>query len=175
LQWVHSTLLDSAWLVYAFAFSQLRDEEQEQFYQESRRMAGLFGLASVLLPPTWKAFRCYFDNMCQSGELSASGTARELVDQMFGRNWSRVPRWYQAITAQLLPTSLRAEFQLRYGTAEQIKAERAWKTVRMICPLLPYQLRYVGPYQEAQARIQRKTPGLVTKSINHLWIGRGTL
>jgi hypothetical protein len=41
--------------------------------------------------------------------------------------------------------------------------------------LLPYQLRYVGPYQEAQARIERKTAGLVTRSINQLWIGRGTL
>jgi uncharacterized protein (DUF2236 family) len=172
VQWVHSTLVETAYLVYTFAFSQLPSKEQEQFYQESSRMAGLFGLASVSLPPTWEAFRCYFDDMCQSGVLSASGSAKHLVNQLFGKG---VPQWYQAVTAQLLPPSLRTAFQLPYGKTEQLKAERAWKVVRTIYTLLPYHLRYVGPYQEAQARIERKTPGSITKSINHVWIGRSTL
>jgi uncharacterized protein (DUF2236 family) len=175
LQWVHSTLIETASLVYTFAFPKLASEEQEQFYQESRRMAGLFGLTGGSLPPTWGAFRCYFDHMWQSGGLSASRNAKDLVGQMFGEHWSCLPRWYQAVTAQLLPPPLRTAFQLPYGKTEQVQAERAWKAVRWTYPLLPYHLRYVGPYQEAQARIERKTPGLATKSINRIWIGRSTL
>jgi uncharacterized protein (DUF2236 family) len=175
LQWVHSTLVESAYLVYASAFSPLSNEEQEQFYQESRRMAGLFGLPKNSLPPTSAAFRQYVDTMCRSGALSISPFARDLIDRMFGKGWNRLPNWYQAVTAQLLQPSLREALGLHYGRTEQNNAEHAWKLVRSICPLLPYHLRYVGPYQEAQARIEGKAPSLVTKSINHLWIGRSTL
>jgi uncharacterized protein (DUF2236 family) len=174
LQWVHSTLVDTAYLVYVSVLSPLRDKELEQYCRESSRMAGLYGLASGSLPPTWAEFRCYFDTMCSS-ELSVSAAARDLVDQIFGERWGHVPSWYQALTAQLLPGALRAAFQLPDEKFGQIKAERAWKRVRQIYPLLPYHLRYVGPYQEAQARIKREARGLVTKSMNHLWIGRSTL
>ena len=175
LQWVHATLVETAYRVYASAFTPLNDNERDQYYQESCRMAGLFGLSNDSLPPTWIAFREYFKKMCQSGTLSASANARDVVDHMFGKRWSRVPVWYQAVTAQLLPSSLREAFELPFGEDEQIKADRAWKFIRVVCPLLPYHLRYVGPYQEAQARIESKTPSLVTKSVNHLWIGRSTL
>jgi uncharacterized protein (DUF2236 family) len=174
LQWVHSTLVDTAYLVYASVLSPLSDEELERFYRESNRMAGLYGLASTSLPPNWAEFRCYFDNMCRS-ELSASVNATSLVNQMFGEGLSHIPLWYQSVTAQLLPVPLRAAFQLLDEKTRQIKADRSWKRVRQIYPLLPHHLRYVGPYQEAQARIKREAPGLVTRSMNHLWIGRSTL
>ena len=134
-------------------------------------MAGFFGLASNFLPPTWAAFREYFETECQSGSLIGSPLAKDLLDRVL----RRVPSWYRALTAESLPASLREAFELPFGKAEQITAERAWKWVRQIGPLLPYHLRYVGPYQEAQARIAGKAPGLVTNAMNYLWIGRSTL
>ena len=171
LQWVHSTLVDSAYLVFASSFAPLSKEEREQYYRESCRMAGLFGLASNSLPPTWGSFREYFETTCQSGTLVVSPVARDLLARIL----VRVPNVYRAVTAQSLPPALREAFELPYGESERIKADRAWKFVRQICPLLPYHLRYVGPYQEAQARIGGRAPGLVTNAMNYLWIGRSAL
>jgi hypothetical protein len=43
-------------------------------------------------------------------------------------------------------------------------------------PLLPARLRYVGPYQEAQARLSgRAWPNIGTQVLNRLWIGRSEL
>jgi uncharacterized protein (DUF2236 family) len=171
LQWVHCTLVDSAYLMFASAFTPLNEEEREHYYRDSCRMAGLFGLASNCLPPTWVAFREYFEAECRSGSLTGSGLAKDLSDRVL----RGVPSWYRALTAEFLPLSLREAFELPFGEAEQIKAARAWKWVRRIGPLLPHHLRYVGPYQEAEARIAGKTPGPVTNIMNCLWTGRSTL
>ena len=171
LQWVHCTLVDSAYLTFASAFTALGEEERENYYRESCRMAGLFGLASSSLPPTWAAFRQYFETECQSGSLIGSALAKDLSDRVL----RRVPSWYRALTAESLPFSLREAFDLPFGEAEQIKAERVWKWVRQMGPLLPHPLRYVGPYQEAQARLAGKNPGPVTNVMNYLWIGRSRL
>jgi uncharacterized protein (DUF2236 family) len=175
LQWVHSTLVDSAYLVYASTFAPLSAAEREQYYHESCRMAGLFGLTSNSLPPTWAQFREYMDRVCQSDTLVVSPLVKDLLDRILDKHWRRVPNWYQAITVQMLPPPLRESYELPYGEIQQIKAKHAWKLVRQICSLMPYHLRYVGPYQEALARIERRAPGLVTNAMNHLWIGRSTL
>jgi uncharacterized protein (DUF2236 family) len=175
LQWVHATLVETASLVYTSALPPLSNDEQEQYYQESRRMAGLFGLASGSLPPTWGAFRGYFEETCRCGILCTSGSARDFVGRMLNTYLNHLPVWYRAVTAQMLPPVLREALELPYSEADQTKATRAWKWVRQIHPLLPYHLRYVGPYQEAQARIKGVAPSFITKSINHFWIGRSTL
>jgi hypothetical protein len=39
--------------------------------------------------------------------------------------------------------------------------------------MLPYHLRYAGPYQEAQARLSgRARPSPITQGLNKFWIGR---
>ena len=40
-------------------------------------------------------------------------------------------------------------------------------------PFLPTRLRYVAPYDEALGRLcGRSQPGLMTRALNRLWIGR---
>jgi len=51
LQWVHSTLVETAIVVYEMVLSTLTAEERDNFYRESCRFAGLFGLPSSSLPP----------------------------------------------------------------------------------------------------------------------------
>src|SRR5215211_7211666 len=47
------------------------------------------------------------------------------------------------------------------------------RLIRRIYPVLPTRLRYVAPYQEALGRLcGRSRPDLMTRYLNHLWIGR---
>jgi uncharacterized protein (DUF2236 family) len=67
----------------------------------------------------------------------------------------------------MLPPRLREGFGLCYGTVEQSLADRALAWLRRIYPALPARLRYVGPYQEAQARLSgRAGPDIGTRMVN---------
>jgi hypothetical protein len=124
-EWVHSTLVETTILVYEMVLSRLTDEERNGFYSESCRFAGLFGLSSTSLPPDWTAFTNYTQAMHQSDTLGVTRHAQMLSDHMFGENsiWPRLPAWYLAVTAQLLPQRLRKQFGFSYGETEQRVAE----------------------------------------------------
>ena len=76
----------------------------------------------------------------------------------------------------MLPPRLRVAFGLPYGHAEHRLAETAISWVRRVYPALPERLCYVGPYQEAKARLSgRERPDLFTQWVNQLWIGRPSM
>src|SRR5215208_6242271 len=108
LQWVHSTLIETAILVHEMVLGPLADEQREGFYRESCRFAGLFGLSSSSLPPDWTTFTNYTQAMRQSDILTVTPQAQMLGDHVFGEKagWRRLPAWYHAFTAQLLPPRL---------------------------------------------------------------------
>lgn len=109
--------------------------------------------------------------MWESETLTVTPQARAIAGQVLrGTACLRVPNWYRAVTAGMLPPRLRKAFRLPYGQAEQHIAESA------IDPALPERLRYVGPYQEAVARLSgRARPNLLTQWANQLWIGQASI
>jgi len=132
---------------------------------------GAFGL----LPLDWASFTAYTATMAQSDILTVSPAAREIVGQLFtgGRPWLRPPRWYQALSVQMLPERLREGFGLSFDAHDRAAADRALAWIRRIYPMLPARLRHVGPYQEAQARLRGKPePDWTTRRLNRAWIGR---
>jgi len=45
-----------------------------------------------------------------------------------------------------------------------------------VYPWVPGRLRYVGPYQEARARLAgRQRPGATTQLLNRFWIGQKSM
>lgn len=178
LRWVHATLVESALIVHDLILPPLTVEERERYWAESRLFGALFGLTSTNLPADWASFAAYSTSMMQSDTLSVSATARELAGQIFAgaRPWLRPPQWYQALTAHLLPDRLRVGFGFTSHERDRKAAERAFARIRRIYPKIPTRLRYVGPYQEAQARLQGK-PQLdwATRCLNRAWVGRPQL
>jgi uncharacterized protein (DUF2236 family) len=79
------------------------------------------------------------------------------------------------VTAHLLPEPVREGFGLRYGPAQRRTAERAVAAARRLYPVLPARVRFVGPYQEAAARLAGRQPGRAVRLLNRAWIGRATL
>jgi uncharacterized protein (DUF2236 family) len=178
LRWVHATLVETAFIVHNLILPPLSVEERERYWAESRLFATLFGLTSNDLPADWDSFAAYNAAMMQSDTLSVSAAAREVAEQIFtgGRPWLRPPRWYRALSAQLLPERLRAGFGFTLDERDRKTAERALARIRRIYPKVPTRLRYVGPYQEAQARLQgRPQLGWTTRCLNRAWIGRPQL
>jgi uncharacterized protein (DUF2236 family) len=116
--------------------------------------------------------------MWDSETLTATPEARALAEQVLegAKVWLRAPKWYAAVTAGMLPRRLRHAFRLPYDEAEQRIAEVAIARIRRIYPAVPKRLRYVGPYQEAVARLSGRTrPSLLTQWANQLWIGRASI
>ena len=50
LRWVYATLVESAMLAYEFVLPPLSSAERQQYYEESKRMAALFGIPASALP-----------------------------------------------------------------------------------------------------------------------------
>lgn len=178
LRWVYATLVDSALLAYEMVLPALTQTEREQYYAESQQTATLFGIPREYLPADRAGFQRYFAAALDSDTVGVSSIARDLAGKLrAGANLlTQPPFWYGALTTYLLPPRLRAEFQFAYGEREQRSAERAVRWLRRVYPRLPASLRFVGPYNEVQARLRgRPRPGLAVRLSNQLWIGQSSL
>jgi uncharacterized protein (DUF2236 family) len=175
LRWVHATLVESALLTHDLVLPALTGSEREQYWTEARLFAALFGLRPTDLPSNWTSFTAYNEAMSRSDSLTVSPAARQIAEQILSGRVTglRVPRWYLALTAHLLPERLRGEFGLSFGERERRSMNLALARIRRLYPRLPLRLRTVGPYQEALARLQGgRQPGLAVRWLNRLWIGR---
>lgn len=175
LRWVHATLVETALMAHDLVLPPLSVEERERYWTESRLFGALFGLTPDDLPENWSAFAASTEEMAQSETLTVGAAAREVAAQIFGgaRPWLRPPRWYRSLTASMLPERLRTGFGFELDERDTRVADRAVRWIKRIYPKLPDRLRYVGPYQEAQARLNGSTePDWMTRCLNRAWIGR---
>jgi uncharacterized protein (DUF2236 family) len=177
-QWVGATLTETSVLTYELVFGELAAGERNIFYDESKAFAALCGVPHESLPPNWTRFATYSEQMVASNMLGVTEQARFIARNMLQQvpPWLPMPRWYSALTTHLLPPRLREEFQLPYGETERNTAEQAIIWIKRVYPLLPHRLRFVGPYQEAVARIDgRPDAGFVVRGLNRLWLGQNAL
>src|SRR5271169_3190750 len=115
LRWVYATLVETALMAHDLVLPAVTAQERELYYSESRQFAALFGVAASALPPDWAGFAMYCETMHQPGSLAVGDAARAIAAEIFAGNglWVRAPRWYKALTAQMLPPHLREAFELR--------------------------------------------------------------
>jgi uncharacterized protein (DUF2236 family) len=174
LQWVHATLVDTALMVHDLVLRPLTPEERERYYAETLTLGSVFGLPPDSQPPNWEAFEAYNHAMWHSPVLTVTPVAREIATHVMSGagTWASSPGWYRDLTSHVLPEPLRAGFGLAYGERERRNAERAIGLIRRIYPFVPRRLRYVGPYQEAMARLSGSRPDPLTRALNRFWIGR---
>lgn len=177
LRWVFATLVESAVLACDCVLPALTAAEREQYYAESRTLAGLFGLPAAALPANWEAFAAYNRAMHASEDLGVSDAARAMAHSLLAGagSWIRPPQWYRALTVEWLPERLRAEFGLEFGEAEERSARRAKQCLPAIYRRLPQALRFTGPWHEAQARLAGRRPGALTRLSNRFWVGQPLL
>jgi uncharacterized protein (DUF2236 family) len=173
LLWVFATLIESAVLAHDCVLPPLTNAERETYYDESKTMAALFGIPTSALPARWAEFEGCMGAMLASDKLGVNALSRELArGVMDGRGtWVPVPGWYRALTAASMPERLRSEFSLAYGVREQTAAARARAWLPRIYRRLPAAMRFVGPYREAQARLDGRGTNALTRASNRFWMG----
>jgi uncharacterized protein (DUF2236 family) len=177
LRWVYATLVESAINAYEFVLPPLLPEEREQYYAESKRMAALFGITAHALPDTWSEFIQYFAVMVDSPQLSVDSTALALSRSVLAGagTWIHPPRWYHALTAYWMPPRLRDAFALNFNAPEQQAVNSAAQWLPRIYCGIPSRLRFVGPFHEANARLNGRAPGVLTQQSNRFWMGQSRL
>ncbi|GLH75378.1 hypothetical protein SSBR45G_02860 [Bradyrhizobium sp. SSBR45G] len=174
LRWVHATLVETAMMSYGLLCPPLSAAEREQYWREAMRFARLFGIPHEALPQDWTSFKAYTATMMESETLTVGTAARDIARRIFSgeATWIGPPRWFTALTAEMLPERLRSGFGLPYGERERRAAARARIWLPRAYAVLPGRLRTVGPYQEAMARIGGHECPPLTRLLNRAWIGQ---
>jgi uncharacterized protein (DUF2236 family) len=177
LRWVFATLVESAVLAYEVAMGPLGAEERDAYYDESKVLAGLFGIAEVDLPEHWKDFSAYCEEISRSESLGVSAAARRMAHGLLlgAGSWIHPPPWYRALTVSWLPERFRDEFALEFRGEDRQAAERARLRLPAYYRRLPSPLRFVGPWHEARARLEGRNPGAFAGWSNRFWIGERSL
>lgn len=139
LLWVHGTLIHAALVTYEELFSPLPDAERREYYEESKRLARLFGVPVDVIPEDFPAFSRYLDRMVRGSVLAVTPTARRLAGAVLDPPIAFVPelmwRWNRLITTALLPPILRE----RYGLPWNEEHQRSWRAFRSYArSALPY-------------------------------------
>lgn len=176
LGWVYATLVESAVLAHEFVMP-LSDAEREQYYSESKQMAALFGIDRHSLPEDWTAFARYSQAMVESDALGVNDLSRSMGQRILegAGSWVHPPRWYRGLTAFWMPARLREEFALDFGPAERRSIERARTWFPRVYRKLPENLRLVGPFHEATARLADRPVNVLTRCNNRFWMGQPRL
>jgi len=176
LRWVFATLVESALVAYE-CVGHLSDAEREQYYEESKTTAALFGIPAEELPPDWAAFEQYCREIVASDTLAVSEAARSMGLAILSGagSWIRPPRWYRNLTIGWLPVRIRNEFGLTPSLRDERASDRACRWLPHLWRMLPRFLRFVGPYQEAMARFSNHSVSGVTRISNRFWIGQSHL
>jgi uncharacterized protein (DUF2236 family) len=122
LLWVHATLVDSALVTYETFVRPLAARQREDFYQQMNEVAELLGVPRPKFPTTFTAFRDYVDGMTAT-ELRVGDTAFELSRLVLRPRVMRIPGVMfvplELITTGLLRDSLRQQYSLHWGRAQQ--------------------------------------------------------
>ena len=148
LLWVHATLVDTALLVHSEWVRPLSAHERQDYYEDMKTCATLFGTPAEVLPRTYGDFAEYMEERLASDEIVVTATAREIA-----RDVLRPPvplalrpgiELVNVVTAGLMPPRLRREYGLGWGAARSVgvTASRQWVR-RIALPLLPGRLRRV--------------------------------
>jgi len=137
--WVHSTLVDTGLALYASYVGAVEPGVAEEFYEQMKVVAGIFGVPSDIHPPTLADFRSYQHELISTGVVRVGDDARAVASTVLS---PPVPfllrpalRMLVSQTAGLLPSELREQYGLRPPLPGSVGS------ARRLLPLLPAPIR----------------------------------
>jgi uncharacterized protein (DUF2236 family) len=147
LVWVHATLIDTSLRMHAMLVRPLDDAEAAAYYASMQRIGEALGIPQEAFPPDVPSFNAYVATM--NATLQVSDTARSLAREVFRPRGAMTPALLatRALTAGLLPESLRIQYGMSWGTRRQAALDASAKLSRAVHPWLP--------------RIVRQTPAFL--------------
>jgi uncharacterized protein (DUF2236 family) len=157
LLWVHATLIDSAIIAYDLFVKPLSADEKSLYYEDSKKLAQLFGIPDLIIPASPADFNAYMMRMVMSDALAVGPMARSLAHEIvYPRPWLLRPAapLFRVVTAGLLPERLRNAYGLSWNERREKIFRLVAKAVRYSRPLLPRPLRIVPNARSAEKRLR---------------------
>ena len=176
--WVHATLWITGLRVYELFHRPFTPQEREQYYNESKLFAYLFGIPDSAMPDTWADFEAYYESVVNSDELAVGDVGKELVQYIFSMRAYLMPllNRHKIHTAVLLPERLRRDFGFpEINQKLQAQFDFDIRLIGRIMRHAPQSIQYLPPYIEASKRIAGDKTGLVTRGINQVIYGQPLL
>jgi uncharacterized protein (DUF2236 family) len=123
----------------------LSHEEQERYYQETRKLGKLLGLTEKDMPGTVDELRHYIYTMVYSDRLAATPQARQLAHQVLfppmPALWRPLLHLHYQLTCALLPQPVREIYGMEWGPKRQRIFEATTAGVHTLLATLPPSLR----------------------------------
>ncbi|MEX0801765.1 MAG: oxygenase MpaB family protein [Candidatus Binatia bacterium] len=157
LLWVHATLIDSAIIAYDLFVKPLSADEKSLYYEDSKKLAQLFGIPDPIIPASPADFNAYMMRMVMSDALAVGPMARSLAHEIvYPRPWLLRPAapLFRVVTAGLLPERLRNAYGLSWNERREKIFRLFAKAVRYSRPLAPRPLRIVPNARSAEKRLR---------------------
>lgn len=158
--WVHATLIETYVVGHAHFGRPMRAEEVERFYAEYRGLGRLIGVREGDLPPTWTAFRAYFDRMVSEKLVHTTAVDRVLASihhapppplPIPGVVWSalRLPaaQLVRLGGVGLMSAGLRTRLGVPWSRADEVQFRVLGALSRSLTPVMPTSLKITGPAQ----------------------------
>lgn len=162
--WVHATLAHSIVDGHRLFGTPLTEAEQIEFWDEWRKVGRLVGVRYRDLPEDWADFRPYFDQTVEQ-VLENTQAVQDLLHSLSRpspppgvprRGWRVVAPLLagqgRLVTTGMLPPVLRERFGLRWTPAHEGAFRALGAASRASGPLLPGQLKVLGPWHLRQRR-----------------------
>lgn len=146
LLWVHATLIDSAMVAFDLFVEPLSAMDRKKYYDDSKKLAALFGIEEKSIPPSVEAFDTYMDRILASGQIIVGAKAKRLAhDVLYPRAWLLRPAApaFRLVTGGLLPEKLRDGYGLQWNRTREKRLFRIARVIRLLLPLIPPILRIV--------------------------------
>lgn len=158
LMWIHSTLIDTALLMYRTYVGRLSEADAEGYYQDMRKLGELFGIPAGEAPKDLAGFYEYKHRMLAGGDLCVTPIARNLcsvvLEPPLPLPLKPVGVALNQISVGFLPSALRREYGFRWDPARRALLFASTQYMkRMIVPLLPDAVRALGQARRAERRL----------------------
>lgn len=156
LLYVHACLVDSALLFEALTVGRLDPAGRQRFHEEQMLAAELVKVPREMIPPTVTALREYLREVCASGVLRVTESARAVADLFYDppadAEWRPVLKGVSRLAFATLPPTLRQQYGIEVGVGKRAAMSTTFAATRLLRPLLPPKIRYIAPYQEWRLR-----------------------
>lgn len=162
LLWVHATLIDQSLLGYKLFVGKMSDKQKEEYYEESKSFALLFGVPQRNIPETLADFYDYYNDMIEN-VLAVGKTGMMMRNKLFYLFPYSIglPISY-TMAAGMLPPRVREMFKIQWNPAMKIAFHRLCHRVKQIRPFLPPQLRFEPNYLKAVKRLRDAKRGVLS-------------